>query len=69
MEFLLYASTVFPSGVARVNRIDKVSVFMELRVDGGCGRIEGRSHTLNKQTNKLESRTIMISTRKQCKVL
>lgn len=48
-ECLLYASVELPAGVARVSKIDKVAVFMELGLDGGLvqGR-EGGPQALNK---------------------
>ena len=35
IEFLLHANIVLSVGVARVNKIDKVLIFLELGVDGG----------------------------------
>ena len=35
IEFLLHASVVLSVGFARVNKIDKVLVFLELGVDRG----------------------------------
>ena len=35
IEFVLHANVVLSVGVARVNKIDKVLVFLELGVDGG----------------------------------